>query len=262
MDNDVLRNIFSIAGLLLCFPRERADFQKSLMFTCRQFCRIILDSPIVSLNEALQVRDPLAANVALRRAARMGCVHKELLKWCPQVVGAALRLRSKRTWVPTDPFTIYVDNLASIIKNLVIIEFGDEIRPGCGHYHMSLTTLMNHDSWCDEWKTLANLILKRKTLKMKTLVHAAKIAFSNGDIECLKLLTGYIPELMPRSGILVKAVLMKHGCDYLCSFYRGSSLHHVPFKTGDWGNPKIPWMTISEMMMDERRRYTVLQRIH
>lgn len=211
--NDVLHKIFDTAAALCSFPHERADLQKSIIFVNKQFCLAILDSPIVSLNDALEIRDPLAANIALRYASgKPESVAKDQLLDCPHVVAAALRLRGRRPKTLSNPFDVYVYKLGSVVVRDVGKAFNHHV-PGVDR--VPLKAIIERVLKEDEWKKVASVIVKRGTINVSVLVGAAHAAYGKGHTECLKLLAEYCPEFVCTPGFLERARVMKRGCDYL-----------------------------------------------
>lgn len=217
--NDVLHKIFATAAASCRFPRERADLQRSIIFVNKQFCLAILDNPIVSLNDALEIRDPLAANIALRYASgKPESVAKVQLLDCPQVVAASLRLRSRRPKTLISPFDAYVYKLASVVVRDVGKVFGcyyTQSHIGCEVEGVSLKIMIERVIKKDEWKKVASVIVKRGTINVNVLVGAAHAAHGKGYTECLKLLAEYCPEFVCTPSFLGRARSMKRGCDYL-----------------------------------------------
>ena len=217
--NDVLQTIFDTAAASCSFPHERADLQRSLIFVNKHFCLAILDNPIVSLNDALEIRDPLAANVALRYASgKPESVAKGKLLDCPHVVAAALRLRGRRPKTLKNPFDAYVYKLASVVVRDVGKAFGryyTQSQIGCEVEGVSLKVIIDRVLKKDEWKKVASVIIKRGTINVNVLVGAAHAAHGKGYTECLKLLAEYCPEFVCTPSFLERARLMKRGCDYL-----------------------------------------------
>ena len=99
-----------------------------------------------------EVRDPLASNVALRHAAKYADPVEVLLN-CPQVVGAALRLRSKRVPRSADPCDAYVDKLACAVIKRVAAAFDLDFPKG-----LPLTSLLKLPDWNDDWKKTASIV--------------------------------------------------------------------------------------------------------
>lgn len=217
--NDVLQTIFDTAAALCSFPHERADLQRSIIFVNKQFCLAILDNPIVSMNDALEIRDPLAANIALRYASgKPESVAKGQLLDCPHVVAAALRLRGRRPKTLNSPFDAYVYKLASVVVRDVGKAFGryyTQSQIGCEVEGVSLKVIIDRVLKKDEWKTVASVIIKRGTINVNVLVGAAHAAHGKGYTECLKLLAEYCPEFVCTPSFLERARMMKRGCDYL-----------------------------------------------
>ena len=211
--NDVLHKIFATAAALCSFPHERADLQRSIIFVNKQFCLAILDNPIVSLNDALEIRDPLAANIALRYASgKPESVAKSQLLNCPHVVAAALRLRGRRPKALKNPFDAYVYKLASVVVRDVGKTFNHYV-PGVDG--VSLKIIIERVFKEDEWRKVACVIVKRGTINVNVLVGAAHAAHGKGYTECLKLLAEYCPEFVCTPNFLKRARSMKRGCDYL-----------------------------------------------
>ncbi len=217
--NDVLQMIFDTAAASCSFPHERADLQRCLIFVNKQFCLVILGHPIVSMNDALEIKDPLAANVALRYASgKPESVAKEQLLNCPHVVAAALRLRGRRPKTLSSPFDVYVYKLASVVVRDVGKAFKRyDVRSqiGCGVDGVSLKVIIERVIKRDEWKTVVSIIVKRGTISTSVMVCAAHAAYSKGYTECLKFLTEYCPEFVCTPSFLERARMMKRGCDYL-----------------------------------------------
>lgn len=216
---DVLHMVFATAAASCSFPHERANLQKSLVFVNKQFCLAILDSPIVSLNDALEIKDPLAANIALRYASgKPEGVAKDQLLDCPHVVAAALRLRGRRPKALISPFDVYVYKLACVVVRDVGKAFGryyTQSQIGCEVEGVSLKVIVDRVLEKDEWKKVASVIVKRGTINVNVLVGAAHAAHGKGYTECLKLLAEYCPEFVCTPSFLERARLMKRGCDYL-----------------------------------------------
>jgi hypothetical protein len=214
--NDVLQTIFDIAAASCSFPHERADLQRSIIFVNKQFCLVILGHPIVSLNDAFEIKDPLAANIALRYASgKPESVAKEQLLDCPHVVAAALRLRGRRPKTLRSPFDAYVHKLASVVVRDVGKAFSHYYIHGREVEGVSLKIIIERVLKGDEWKEVASVIVKRGTISTSVLVAAAHAAYGKGYTECLKLLAEYCSEFVCTPSFLGRARSMKRGCDYL-----------------------------------------------
>lgn len=184
--SDAFDKVIATAVRLCEDIHKRAELQRTLIHVNRFFCCYIMNAPIVSLSEALELRDPLSANIAVRHLARQEDPDKELLN-TPQVVGSAIRMRNQKTIPFADRFMeselhVYICKLAETIKRKVYSNFSH-----FSYGREPLHDMMMSRCWNDDWKKAAQVVIRRKP-NQRFINKAIKIASEGGHINCLKLL--------------------------------------------------------------------------
>src|SRR6476646_7150348 len=181
---DAFDRVIATAVRLCEDIHKRAELQRTLIYVNRFFCCYIMNAPIVSLSEALELRDPLSANVAVRHLARQSDPAKELLN-TPQVVGSAIRMRSRKTIADRfmeSEINVYVCKLAETVKRKLYSNFSH-----FSYGREPLHDMMMSRCWNDDWKKAAQVVIRRRT-NQHLINKAIQIAAERGHINCIKLL--------------------------------------------------------------------------
>lgn len=173
---DVLQKIFSFAAEPV---DERARMQKSLLFVNRHFFNAVLRLPLLSIEEALRMFDPLAANIAFISMCKYGNIKKELLK-SPMIVGVALRVHGRKPDKRKGLHGRYIDQLGGIIAGDVASAFSN-IEIVC---EIADTLLIR-----DDWKTLACAISRGIITRGKDRLRILSLIRQRTHPNCLLLLS-------------------------------------------------------------------------
>jgi hypothetical protein len=221
---DVFKFIIDTTVGLCKHAQERADVQKALICVNKRFYCSIIGSPIVSLSEALDVKDQRAANIAIQHLAKHANLKAELLN-TPQAVGAALRMRYKSLPIqPNTKYNVYLQQLAQFISTSIDSTFSNiediqkylSPRPEWRNENSGIE-IIEYDSLHDDWKTLAVYIVKVHDSDFDTdlLRHMYYYADSFERMNCTRLLRGM---LLASAGKRDSGECCDHICDSIQNY--------------------------------------------
>ena len=162
-----------------------------MLMSSKNLSSAIRKHPLVTLEEALEFPDPLCANVALNYLIHTKKLISALEKNAT-VVGVALRQlytndAGKPAFWPS--YDHYIYRLAMQIKTRLSVKKAEKNQVVKG----PLQRLFRESYWKDDWEMAATFILQRR-IGPACITKAASIALQQGHINCLKLLSGYMPD--------------------------------------------------------------------